>query len=149
MNQVMKLVIHSLDIVLFFLLGTIHLRANYQDAIKKGHAQRDTSKHQLSTACSGGLVAVSILMSGSMLVITNDLYDLNRLGIYYDFIFRSLIWFVISIVIGLFVLWAIPMEAPTNDPRKRMLIIVPYGLQLFSLTIGTFWLIGGVYKHVI
>ena len=129
------------DVVGFVLLITLHWAANRQDRRSGNIVVADLNIHLLATACSGGIVAISILASAAMIVLTNN--DLNVPFAYHIChpILRAVCWFVASLFMGLLVLSLLPMFSPTSDPRRCARVIVPYFGQFLALAIGATWLI--------
>ena len=139
--MITALVACTWDILVFLIIMAVHWAANLQDGDRADIKVADTNIQLLATACSGGIVAVSILASAGMLLLTdNRLQDVASHPLC-DPILRALIWYVASLFMGLFVLSLLPMSAPTTDPRRHLPVIVPYFGQFLALAIGAIWLL--------
>ena len=131
------------DIAIFILAITLHWLANRQDRMLDVPVP-DSSAQLLATACTGGIVAVSILASAAMQTLSTDRLTLSCSTICHPTM-RSVVWFVASIFAGLFVLSLLPMYAPATDARRRPQVFVAYFAQFLALVIGAIWLLAAIW----
>ena len=129
------------DVVTFVAILTLHWAANRQDSDRTDVEATDSNVQLLATACTGGIVAVSILASAGMLLLTGDRLPNADPNPICDPVFRALFWYLASLFMGLCVLSLLPMFAPSTDPRRRSPVIVSYFGQFLALAIGAIWLL--------
>lgn len=143
-----------LDVLLFVLFTAMHVIALYEDRKKyvgepnNALADRQFSASALNSACATGVTAVSILVPASLLIlqIASGSQTIPRVAM--EYVFRGSIWFLVSLALGLFVLFVIPMQSQAHNVARRMTTMVPFGPQLACLFIGTVWLVMGIYTAV-
>ena len=133
------------DVLLFAVLAVVHFCANYQDRYKTVKIA-DSNLQMLGTASTGGLIVVSILASAIMLLLTRNELESCSEHFLSCRIFRSLFWFVASLIFGLVFLFCIPMQSWGDDPRRRLFVICTYGFQLFAVFIGAIWFVVAITK---
>jgi hypothetical protein len=59
-------------------------------------------------------------------------------------IFDAAIWFIVSLFLGLLVIFLVPFRSAEADVRKLMYVGVPFGLQVWALFFGMVRLIMGL-----
>ena len=89
----------------------------------------------------GGLGAVGILIPVTLITAQIGKPTIATLSQ----IFFADVWFTLSLIFGLHILFTVGVKAGTeNVLNRRGLIGIPYGLQLLSLLVGVIRLLVGV-----
>lgn len=124
------------DVLLIALLASIHLLA-WQSVQRVGSATDPyAGANALIGASAGGITAVSILMPVTFLLIQNDAlasFDLSAAAAHLE---RAAIWFIASLIAGLFTLFVAPMRAAGGDAIYSPQVGIPFGLQVLLLFAG-------------
>lgn len=142
------------DVLLFALFTVMHVAALYEDrkkCIREPKAElvdRQLSASVLNSASGTGVTAVSILVPAALLIIqiASGSHAVSHIAV--EYVFRGTVWFLISLALGLFVLFVIPMQSQAHNVARRMVTMVPFGPQLACLFIGMVWLVIGIYTAV-
>jgi hypothetical protein len=137
------------DVVLFAVLLVIHVAA-WTQVKAQGQANqpgRDDdarrSAAQLMTSSSAvGITAVSILVPASMLIVAGNTQFPSDVILQ---LFRAGLWFLGSLIMGLWVVFIVPLRSMRLDVRTSLEIAIPFGPQVFALMIGMGRLIWGLY----
>jgi hypothetical protein len=143
------------DLVLFVIFASVHIAAWVQLQVtgKLNQARQDDDSRRsgaqlIITASAAGITAVSILVPASMLIVqlwsNNPSFPLEVI----ERVFRGAIWFLVSLVSGLVVVFLAPLKSLTRDIRNWIGIGIPFGLQLLSLVVGMVCLIVGLWHFL-
>src|SRR5947207_8456940 len=101
------------DVIIFIVLTIIHILANIESwrTIKSDRSlqelpQKELGATILNSASTAGITAVSILIPASLLIVQLGLGTGKPLPSgALDNVFRASIWLLISLVLGLFLIW--------------------------------------------
>jgi hypothetical protein len=124
------------DLVLCGVLATLHVLAITEATWRRSESQHGRVDSELwtktvSSACTAGITAVSILLPLSVLVFQEaDRAVARMLSI--DVVIAT--WLLVfSLFCGLFVLYSLPRVSQRKDPARSAIVMMPFGLQLFAL----------------
>lgn len=140
------------DVVLFAILAALHIlawreyRRPTQGDTTSDEASRRTGGQMITASSAAGLTAVSILVSATAVIVQQwttslPVEILTQAS-------RAAFWFLLSLVLGLWVVFLVPLRSPAQDVQKSAEIGIPFGLQLISLFIGVARLVWGIYEFV-
>ncbi|MEO6958936.1 MAG: hypothetical protein ABI228_04150 [Burkholderiaceae bacterium] len=143
-----------IDVLVFAVFMAMHVKALYEDRKKyvsepkNELIDRQFSATTLNSASGTGVTAVSILVPASLLIIqiASDSHTIPRIAM--EYVFRGSIWFLVSLALGLFILFVIPTQSQAHNVARRMMTMIPFGPQLACLIIGMIWLVIGIYTAV-
>ena len=132
--------------ILIFLAGSlilIFLNIRLWQARKSGSSLQDLPQMQLAAtiltgASSAAISVASILISATLVYIqlavkSNTSPHHEAL----DYAFRVIIWLLVSLFMGLFVIWVHGMHGQFKNAVTNLYITIPFGLQFLTLVIGT------------
>lgn len=130
------------------IVGWIEIRGRLQRAPMNALDERHFAAAALNNASGAGVTAVSILIPASLLIIqfTAENKDVPRIVL--EQVFRGSVWFLVSLALGLFIIFVIPMKSQEHNVVRRMLTGIPFFPQFASLLIGMIWLVMGIYTAV-
>ena len=112
-------------------------------------AYRDFGARALSSASTAGITAVAILIPASMLIIQLSLVtDATLPPESQDNVFRGAVWFLVSLSIGLTLVWLVPMRAQSLDVARDFMSGLLFGPQLIALAVGMGRLVAGLWFAV-
>jgi hypothetical protein len=135
-----------IDVVILIVLGLIHAAAwenpdenSYQKEAQEG----------VRSAAAAGLTVAGILIPLSILTISLTLEKEAQLSttVLTDFFVANL-WLVISLLLGLYVLFFVALHGYTRNILSFKGTGVVFGLQLLFLGVGTFRLVWGLAELV-
>lgn len=123
-----------IDILLFVVFSVVHMLA-----WSTSTATSQTTSATVATvsgAVTGGIQAVGILVPATLVAVTLAHPKSSTLS---QFLYAD-IWFTLSLFFGLSLLWSIGVNANV----LRRFVGYQYGLQLFSLGVGSIRLLIGI-----
>jgi hypothetical protein len=123
------------DAVLITLLVSIHLLA-WHGVRRASSNDPYAGANALIGASAGGITAVSILMPVTFLLIENDGLASFGLSAAAAHLERAAIWFIASLIAGLFTLFVAPMRAAGGDAIYSPQVGIPFGIQVLLLFAG-------------
>ena len=138
-----------IDLVIFLALGVIHTAANWRSP---GLPTTDTARAQAATNVNqiaiGGVTAVGILLPLSLVAITAFASKATPSHGVLINTFVADCWFVLSLLLGLCVLWTGAFQAPSRNVQNLRFVRLCAGWQLFSLMLGVVRLLVAAYMLV-
>jgi hypothetical protein len=151
---IMTVIFHWLDVIIFLLLLAVHIggwlerRKDFAEHPLDGLEDRVLAATALNSASVAGVTAVSILIPASLLIvqIAFDKTGFPRQAL--EDVFRASVWFLVSLVFGLVLIFLIPMQCPKHNVTRILLTGIPFGPQLIALLIGVIWFVIGIYFAV-
>ena len=142
------------DFVAFVLFATIHIIANVKQ-IKRiqsiaGPPSPDANTfiaNSMGEASTGGITAVSVLISATFVIvqIANQAEGKELTPQTKSYVFRAAMYFLFSIVMGLFLKFIIPLRGRTKNVAAEYNVILPFGFQIISFVVGVGSLVKGFY----
>jgi hypothetical protein len=137
------------DVTLFVVLLAIHIAAWIQvkaqglaDQPGQDDDARRSAAQLMTTSSAVGITAVSILVPASMLIVAGSAPFPQGVVLQ---LFRAGLWFLGSLILGLWVVFIVPLRSTRVDVRTSLQIAIPFGPQVFALMIGMGRLIWGLY----
>jgi hypothetical protein len=131
------------DIALFVVFGLIHSLSwprslPSTDPVHQDGETRNRAAGNLTTAVTGGITGVGILLPLSLVAIqviygSKPSSHASSVGLN---LFVADIWLTMSLILGLFVLYAVGAKASSRNILYLRWIGIPFGLQLMALTLG-------------
>ena len=144
------------DVLIFILLSILYIAANVEMArgLKSDQSLQHLDQKQLgatilTSASSAGITAVSILIPASLLIVQMGFVSAKPLpfGVL-DNVFRASIWFLTSLVMGLYLMWINGLQSQFRNVATNLQIVTAFGIQLIALFIGVVRLIIGIHNAV-
>jgi hypothetical protein len=137
------------DIILFALLVIVHIASWWEyrtrPAMESDRDIRQFGATTMSSTATAGITAVSILIPASLLVIQLGRDpDQTLPPAALDQVFRGVVWLLISMAIGLFLIYLLPMRAQKYNVGKDFLIGSLFAPQLLALFIGIIRIVLGL-----
>jgi hypothetical protein len=159
------------DILLFILIASIHIVANVE-ATKSGEditlnsikPEEDTAFNKrkffvdvhyyastaLKDASTAYISAVSILIPASFVIVqvskpTPPAKPPAGVDLAIPYVFRAVVWFLVSLLSGIAVLYLVSMYGRLRDLTRSLMIGIIFGFQFITLIIGVLCLITGLY----
>ena len=143
------------DVVVFVILATIHI-GSWAELKRSGRLNRRVqdeerrSGAQMMTASSAaGITAVSILVPASMIIVQLSSNSASFPSGVMSQVFRGALWFLLSLLLGLIVIFLVPLRSHHRDVRRSLEIGIPFGLQLLCLFLGMARLVTGLYRFLL
>ena len=148
-------VIRHWDVLLFLSLATVHVGVwlfGVPDNPKRHEdkAVNQTAGEAMHSATSAGITAASILIPASFVIVqiakqpgSEPVPPAVMMQV-----FKASLYFVGSLMLGLFVEFVIPMRIVAFNVVYQKLIGIPFGVQLFALVAGVICLVRGLYLIV-
>jgi hypothetical protein len=143
-----------IDCAFFIVFAIIHslswpsLPTN--NAVHTDAEARSRAVSTVSSATTGGLTAVGILLPLSLVAI--QVIDVNKppkqAGTVELNLFVADAWLALSLTMGLIVLWRIGAKGPTRNILYDRWAGIPFGLQLFSVLLGIIRILVAVFVLV-
>ena len=138
-----------IDVLIFVVLGAVHTAANWTSPglpnTETARAQAATNVNQIAI---GGVTAVGILLPLSLVAITAFA---TKTAPSHGVLINTFVadcWFVLSLLLGLCVLWTGAFQAPSRNVQNLLFVRLCAGWQLFSLMIGVVRLLVAAYMLV-
>ena len=153
LKAILDFLIQWWDILIFFPCSLILIIFNIRlwQARKSGSSLQDLPQRQLAAtiltgASSAAISVASILISATLVYIqlavrSNTSPHHEAL----DYAFRVIIWLLISLFMGLFVIWIHGMHGQFKNAVTNLYITIPFGLQFLALIIGTTHVLISIY----
>jgi hypothetical protein len=150
-----KFLVEWWDMSAFIILAAIHI-GSWVELKRSGKLKRKVqdeerrSGAQMMTASSAaGVTAVSILVPASMLIVQLSSNSTSfPVGVLSQ-VFRGALWFLLSLLLGLIVIFLVPLRSHRTDVRKSLETGIPFGLQLLCLFLGMARLVTGLYHFLL
>ncbi len=143
------------DAVLFIILAGIHigswieLKLSGKLKPKVQDEERRSGAQMMTASSAAGITAVSILIPASMLIVQLSSNSTSfPLGVVPQ-VFRGALWFLLSLLLGLIVIFLVPLRSHRTDVRKSLEIGIPFGLQLLCLFLGMARLVTSLYRFLL
>ncbi len=95
----------------------------------------------MSATATGGLTAVGILIPATLVAVQISHPNAAALSS----VFFGDLWFALSLVCGLYVLWISGVKVSTENVLNRKDVGISHGLQLLALLVGVARLLFGIY----
>ena len=109
--------------------------------------KRRFAAESLSASGSSGITAVSILLPASLIILqlfTNSTNPVTDIAL--ESMFRATIWFLISLSIGLLLMFFIPMRSQVYNVARDFRTGILFGPQLIALLVGVVWLVVSLHQ---
>lgn len=143
------------DALFFGLLMVVHigswweLRNQLALAPHNDPESRSLGATTLSSASTAGITAVSILIPASLLVVqlgsgTGAQLPPEALS----YVFRAAVWFMFSLLIGLILLFIMPIRSQAHNVTRDFRTGVLLDPQLLALLVGMVWLLMGLHASI-
>lgn len=127
-----------IDVTALVLLSTIHVMAWWGvGRFQPTKEARQVAADSFRSSAGAGLTAVGILIPITLLTIQLGRSSGSTLpaGALLD-VFIADLWFTISLLLGLFVVWVTAVKVATQNVLNRKDVGIAYGLQLMFLFVG-------------
>ena len=142
------------DVIVFGVVDLIHV-ASWLEARKRltkdpknSLAEREFAASSLNSASVAGVTAVSILIPASLLIVQvgYEKHDFPHSAL--EDVFRASIWFLVSLALGLVLLFLVPMRSQKYNAARDHYIGILFGPQLAALLTGMIWFVAGIHSAV-
>lgn len=131
-------------------LVNIHLwRTRKSDTSLHDLPQKQFGATTLTGASSTAISVVSILISASLVYIQleqNSSAQARHEVL--DHAFRVIIWFLISLLMGLFLLWRHGIYGQFKNIITNLYVTIPFGFQFLAIAVGAGHVIIGIYALI-
>jgi hypothetical protein len=140
---------YNWEAVIGLLLCLLHIFANLE---AKTNPETDCSKNKfaadlVSRASAAGITAVSLLLSATFVIVQiSSQPGKEFLPLIKTDIFHGAISFLLSMMLGLFLMWVVPTIQPSKNVNQQFIAILPYGFQLITLLTGVLYLVSAFYR---
>lgn len=144
----------NLDVAVFVVGTLVHLAAWWEyrspAPIPEELERRQLGVETMSGTATAGLTAVSILIPASLLVIQlgRDEGGASLPASALDEVFRGTLWLLLSLILGLMVIYFIPTRAHKYDVSHDLKIGGFYFPQLLALLLGVWHVVFGLKQAI-
>jgi hypothetical protein len=142
------------DVVAFGVVGIIHV-ASWLEARhllsrdpKNSLPEREFAASSLNSASVAGVTAVSILIPASLLIVQVGYEKPDFPHSALEDVFRASLWFLVSLALGLLLLFLVPMRSQKHNAARDVYIGILFGPQLAALLTGMIWFVAGIHSAV-
>jgi len=141
------------ELLVLLLFAFFHTAANIEAYCKRDKTLQQCkddnafAADSLIKASTAGITAVSLLISATFVIVQLSNQNGRTLDPHIKpDVFHGTLCFLVSMFLGLFVIFVIPGRGRSKNVSQSLLTFLPFGYQLISLLTGVLYLVSAFHK---